>query len=101
MNAKRFSLLYVHFLNTKNKFILTLPNSLLNFKQFYNLNDFWSLQIKSLSTTLIYQFNNSSLYKNITLIRLFQLQLRNILAISPLNFWPLPFNKLSHRNLIS
>jgi len=38
----------------KNKLASTLPNVLLNFKQFYNLNDLWSLQIKSLSTALLY-----------------------------------------------
>src|SRR3954466_8595566 len=80
----------------KNKFTLTLPNSLLNFKHFYNLNDLWSLQIKSLSTALIYQFNNSSLYKNISLIRLFQLQSRNVLVTSPLDYWPYSYDRNSH-----
>jgi hypothetical protein len=69
----------------KNKFAITLPNVLLNFYKFYNLNDLWSLQIKSLSCALLNQFNNNSLYEHISTIRLFQLQSRYCLSTSPLH----------------
>ena len=38
----------------KCKFSRSFPNVMLHFKEFYNLNDLWSLQIKSLSSALLY-----------------------------------------------
>src|SRR5215216_5634043 len=84
----------------KNKFAITLPNVLLNFHKFYNLNDLWSLQIKSLSCALLNQFNNNSLYEHISTIRLFQLQSRFCQSTSPLHFWTQTFNRSSYHNLI-
>jgi hypothetical protein len=84
----------------KNKFASSLPNVILLFKQFYYLNDLWSLQIKSLSTALLYQFTNSTMYKDVSTIRLFQLQTQSFLATSPLDFWSRPFDRLSYKNLI-
>src|SRR4051794_2165177 len=86
---------------SKNNFAITLPTVLLNFKQFYNVNDLWTLQIKSLSTALLFQFNNSCLYKHISAIRLFQLQSQFMLASSPLDHWPFLYKaKSSNSNLI-
>src|SRR5215216_5372046 len=84
----------------KNKFAITLPNVLLNFHKFYNLNDLWSLQIKALSCALLHQFNNNSLYEHISTIHLFQLQTQFSLATSPLHSWNHTFNRYSHYNLI-
>src|SRR5215216_5577411 len=84
----------------KNKFAVSLPNALLNFHKFYNLNDLWSLQIKSLSSALLQQFNNNSLYEHISTIRLFQLQSQFSLPTSPLDSWSQSFNRRSHHNLI-
>ena len=87
-------------LKRKCKFAITLPTTLLNFKEFYNLNDLWSLQIKSISSALLFQFNNSTLYELISKIRLFQLQTNFVMNVSPLSFWNRPYNSTSYKNLI-
>ena len=81
----------------KCKFALSFPNIMLHFKEFYNLNDLWTLQIKFLSSALLYQFNNSTIYERISKIRLFQLQSQFALHVSPLEFWPRHFHRNSYK----
>src|SRR5215216_4156822 len=86
---------------SKLHFSSTLPTVLLHLKYFYNLNNLWSLQTQSISTALLNQFNNNTIYKKISIIRLFQLQSLNMLATSPLDHWYHPFSNKSYKNLIS
>src|SRR5215216_6805128 len=84
----------------KLHFSSTLPTVLLHLKYFYNLNNLWSLQTQSISTAILNQFNNNTIYKKISTIRLFQLQSLNMLATSPLDHWHHSFNCKSYKNLI-
>src|SRR4051812_14488797 len=76
------------------------PNCIVKGSVFYNLNDLWTQQMKSYSTALLYQFNTKSLYKQVSTIRLFQLQTQHSLHVSPFKEWKIAFNAKSYRNII-
>ncbi|CAI2180862.1 11042_t:CDS:2, partial [Funneliformis geosporum] len=46
----------------KSDFAITIPTAILNNNKYYNLQDFWSLQVKLFTTALLNQFNSTDLY---------------------------------------
>ena len=63
---------------------------------FYNLNDVWTEQLAEISTALLNQFNtNLPLLLNVSTIRLFCLQQKELAVSSPLNNWK-PLQDFSH-----
>jgi len=100
LECNTFSAPIRRLLKHNSHFAISTPDCLFKGNNFYCLNDLWNQQMKSLSTTLLYQFNSKSLYKTISKIRLFKLQSNNGLHLSPLITWNLPFNNKSYKNLI-
>ncbi len=76
--------LYKH----KCHFPKTAPNAVFHLNMFYNLSDVWTEQMAEIATSLLNQFNTpSALLYQISVIRLFSLQQKELAPTSALRSW--------------